>query len=350
MNLRRRLLPPALIAPLVALLLASVVVSLTTARFVDTQNFVNLALQVSIVAIMAIGSTIVILTGGIDLSAGSMVAVLTMLMAMFITENQLPLGVAILLTILIGSGLGAINGLLVAYVRIPSFIATLATLSVFKGWAFLYNNGAPIFSVSPDLEPIFYDAVLGIPLPLFYVLGCFALAYLFLTYTAPGRAVYAVGGNESAARFSGINVRRVRMIAFTLAGTTAGISSVLMAARLNSGSPNYGAGMELEAIGAAVIGGASLAGGYGNIVATLIGALTIVVVQNGLNLNAVATPWQMITLGVIIALAVGFDSWRGAMARMTGRLLRRPPAAGEVEPSATQSPTADGFGVTERPD
>ncbi len=327
MNTLRRLFAPSLIAPLAALLLASAVASLTTPRFLDGQNLLNLSLQVSIVGLMAIGSTIVILTGGIDLSPGSMVALLTMLMALFITQNHLPLGEAIILTILIGSALGAVNGLLVGYGRIPSFIATLATLSVFKGWSFLYNNGAPIFSVSPDLEPLFYGSVFGIPLPIFYVLGCFALAYVFLNYTAPGRSIYAVGGNESAARFSGINVRRVRLLAFTLAGATAGIASVLMAARLNSGSPNYGQGMELQAIGAAVIGGASLAGGYGNVIATLIGALTIVVVQNGLNLNAVPTSWQLITLGVIIALAVSLDSWRRNIAELVVRFLRRSPSS-----------------------
>lgn len=327
MNTLRRLFAPSLIAPLAALLLAAAVASLTTPRFLDGQNLLNLSLQVSIVGLMAIGSTIVILTGGIDLSPGSMVALLTMLMALFITQNHLPLGPAIILTILIGSALGAVNGLLVAYGRIPSFIATLATLSVFKGWSFLYNNGAPIFSVSPDLELLFYGSVFGIPLPIFYVLGCFALAYFFLNYTAPGRSIYAVGGNESAARFSGINVRRVRLLAFTLAGATAGIASVLMAARLNSGSPNYGQGMELQAIGAAVIGGASLAGGYGNVIATLIGALTIVVVQNGLNLNAVPTSWQLITLGVIIALAVSLDSWRRDIAELVVRFLRRSPSS-----------------------
>jgi ribose transport system permease protein len=327
MNTLRRLFAPSLIAPLAALLLAAAVASLTTPRFLDGQNLLNLSLQVSIVGLMAIGSTIVILTGGIDLSPGSMVALLTMLMALFITQNHLPLGPAIILTILIGSALGAVNGLLVAYGRIPSFIATLATLSVFKGWSFLYNNGAPIFSVSPDLESLFYGSVFGIPLPIFYVLGCFALAYFFLNYTAPGRSIYAVGGNESAARFSGINVRRVRLLAFTLAGATAGIASALMAARLNSGSPNYGQGMELQAIGAAVIGGASLAGGYGNVIATLIGALTIVVVQNGLNLNAVPTSWQLITLGVIIALAVSLDSWRRDIAALVVRFLRRSPSS-----------------------
>lgn len=325
MNALRRLLAPSLVAPLAALLLASAAVSVTTSRFLDSQNLLNISLQVSIVSIMAIGSTIVILTGGIDLSPGSMVALLTMLMALFITENRLPLALVIVLAVLIGSALGAVNGALVAYGRIPSFIATLATLSIFKGWSFLYNQGGPIFSVSPQLEPIFYGTIFGIPLPFLYVLVCFTVAYVFLKYTMAGRAIYAVGGNDSAARFSGINVRRIRMLAFTIAGTTAGIASVLMAARLNSGSPNYGSGMELQAIGAAVIGGASLSGGYGNVIATLIGALTIVVVQNGLNLNAVPTSWQLITLGAIIVFAVGLDSWRVQIGGLARHLFERGP-------------------------
>ena len=325
MNAFRRMFAPSLVAPLAALLLASAAVSVTTSRFLDSQNLLNISLQVSIVSIMAIGSTIVILTGGIDLSPGSMVALLTMLIALFITENQLPLALVIVLAVLIGSALGAVNGALVAYGRIPSFIVTLATLSMFKGWSFLYNQGAPIFSVSPQLDPIFYGTIFGIPLPFIYVLVCFAVAYVFLKYTMAGRAIYAVGGNDSAARFSGINVRRIRMLAYTIAGATAGIASVLMAARLDSGSPNYGSGMELQAIGAAVIGGASLSGGYGNVIATLIGALTIVVVQNGLNLNAVPTSWQLITLGAIIAFAVGLDSWRVQIGGLARHLVERGP-------------------------
>lgn len=348
MNALRRLLAPSLIAPLAALLIASAVVSLTTSRFLDPQNLLNISLQVSIVSIMAIGSTMVILTGGIDLSPGSMVALLTMLMALFITQNQLPLALVIVLVILIGSALGAVNGALVAYGRIPSFIVTLATLSVFKGWAFLYNQGAPIFSVSPLLDQIFYGRVFGIPLPFIYVLVCFAVAYVLLNYTMAGRAIYAVGGNDSAARFSGINVRRTRMLAYTMAGATAGIASVLMAARLDSGSPNYGSGMELQAIGAAVIGGASLSGGYGNVIATLIGALTIVVVQNGLNLNAVPTSWQLITLGAIIAFAVGLDSWRVQIVGLVRHRFKRGP--GPVGASVADIPAGQEPEVGKRQD
>lgn len=329
-----------LIGPLLALLLSSLAISLTTDRFLDTRNLLNVSLQVSIIAIMAIGSTIVILTGGIDLSPGSMMAVLTMLMGIFVKWNSFPLVAAAPLLILIGCALGAINGLMVAYLRIPSFIATLATLSAYKGWAFLYNNGSPIFSVSDALEPIFYGSLLGIPLPFYYVLVFYLLASVFLHYTIPGREIYAVGGNEAAARLSGIRVRTIQMLAFIIAGGTAGLASVVMTARLNSGSPNYGAGMELQAIGAAVIGGASLSGGYGNIIATLIGALTIAVVQNGLNLNDVPTSWQGITLGIIIAAAVGIDRWRGKVGGLLSRVLRRGRRSRGL-PSVPSKPSTD---------
>jgi ribose transport system permease protein len=149
----------------------------------------------------------------------------------------------------------------------------------------------------------------------------YVMTYVFLRHTSLGRAIYAVGGNESAARLSGIQVKRVRLAAFILAGFTASISGVLLAARLNSGSPNYGVGLELQAIAAAVIGGASLSGGIGNIVYTLFGALTVAVVQNGLNLNAVPAAWQNITLGLIIVLAVSLDMWRADLGRGLSRIF-----------------------------
>jgi ribose transport system permease protein len=236
-----------------------------------------------------------------------------------VKNNSLPVVLGILLVLLLGAVLGFVNGLLSTYGRIPSFVVTLATMSAYKGLAFLVTEGTPIFYVSPYLEPIFYGRFFGVPLPFYYVLVFYLIAVVFLRYTVSGRAIYAIGGNESAARLSGIQVHRVRLLAFILAGLTAGVAGVLMAARLNSGSPNYGVGMELQAIAAAVIGGASLTGGYGNIISTLFGAVTVAVVQNGLNLNAVPTAWQNITLGAIIALAVLVDMWRVEI----GRGIRR---------------------------
>ncbi|WP_068117324.1 ABC transporter permease [Tropicimonas marinistellae] len=304
------LLRSPVIAPLAALLIVTAIAALTTPRFLDAGNLSNLALQVSIVAIVAIGSTFVILIAGIDLSPGSAIALLTMIFAVSVKFQGVPLPLAILLTIALGAGLGAFNGFLTAYLRIPAFITTLAALSAFRGMAFLFNNGSPVFSVHDALEGIFYGTFLGLPLPLYYLVLLYAVAWYVLRYTAFGRALYAVGGNPNAADLSGLKVRRIQFYAFVIAGAMAGIGAVLMAARLNSGSPNYGVGLELSAIAAAVIGGASLAGGRGNIINTVIGALTIVIVQNGLNLNAVPTSVQTIVIGAIIVTAVGLDMWR----------------------------------------
>lgn len=299
------------IGPLIAALLVAVVIGFTTDRFWDLNNWNNLILSVSITAMMAIGSTLVIFIGGIDISPGSMIALLTMTLATLVKFEGIPLWVGLLLVVVFGGILGAINGLLTAYLAIPAFISTLATSSIFKGIAFLFNDGSPIFSIAENMEGIFYGKIFDvIPLPLIYVSLFYIVFAYYMKYSKLGREIYAVGGNESAAKLSGINVKRVKFITFMIAGVMAGIASILMAARLNSGSPNYGAGMEMAAIAAAVIGGASLSGGHGKIVNTLLGAFTIVIVQNGLNLNAVSTSLQNITLGIIIIIAVLIDVWK----------------------------------------
>jgi ribose transport system permease protein len=310
--------------PLAAMMAVALVVALTTQNFLDAGNLSNLALQVSIVAVVAVGSTVVIFTGGIDLSPGSAIALMTMVFALAIKLWGVPISVAIGMVLVLGLVLGSVSGVLSAYLRIPSFITTLAALSAYRGLAFMFNNGSPVFQLSPDLEALFYGRLLGVPLPLFYVVALYGAAFYWLRYTPSGRAVYAVGGNPNAARLSGINVRRVQLVAFLIAGVTAALGAVLMAARLNSGSPNYGVGLELSAIAAAVIGGASLAGGRGNILNTAIGAMTIVIVQNGLNLNAVPTSFQNVITGAIIVLAVGIDMWRAELARIFAPLAGRP--------------------------
>jgi ribose transport system permease protein len=319
--LYRRIVGQEWFGPLVALLIIVAIVAATTPTFLEPQNFRNLALQVSILSIVAIGSTIVIITGGIDLSPGSMIAFLTMCLAVFIKNQGLDLWAAIPLTLLIGCALGMVNGVLVAYVGIPAFIVTLAGLSAFKGLALTLNGGTPAFSLSPELGQIFYGTFLGLPLPFFYVVGAYLVFTIIMEHTRLGREIYAVGGNESAARLSGINVARVRLIAFLFAGLCAAIGAVLLSARLNSGSPNYGSLIELQAIAAAVVGGASLAGGRGRVISTLIGALIIVVVQNGLNLNAVTTSMQSLTIGLIILIAVGLDVWRARIGAILSGLF-----------------------------
>lgn len=314
MNARKLLANPTT-GPCLALLLVCALVAASTDRFLDLNNLSNLALQVSIVAIVAIGATVVIIGGGIDLSPGSAIALMTMVFALLIKSGGLPLWAAIPAVIALGLALSGLCGLLSAYLRIPPFITTLAALSAYRGIAFSFNNGSPVFSVSEDLERLFYGSLLGVPLPLIYVVVLYTLAHFFLSATAPGRSIYAVGGNPNAARLSGINVPRTQLLTFLIAGATAALGAILMSARLNSGSPNYGVGMELSAIAAAVVGGASLQGGRGHIVNTLIGATTIVVVQNGLNLNAVSTSVQSVVIGVIIVAAVGLDMWRDDIGR-----------------------------------
>ncbi len=311
--------------PLVALLLICVVVAVTTPSFLAAENFRNIALQVAVLSVVAIGSTVVILTGGIDLSPGSMIAYLTMVLAVMVKFNGTSLWLAIPAAIALGGLLGLVNGVLVAYVRIPAFIVTLAGLSTFKGIALTVGGGTPVFSLSPDLGQVFYGELLRIPLPFYYMVLLYALATVVLNHSKFGREIYAIGGNESAARLSGIQVPRVRAMAFVIAGACAGIGAVLLAARLNSGSPNYGTLIELQAIAGAVVGGASLAGGRGHVLNTLVGVLIIVVVQNGLNLNAVSTSVQSITIGLIILLAVGVDIWRERLtAVLVDRFGKRP--------------------------
>jgi len=312
--------------PLIAVILVIIIVGLSTDRFFSPGNMRNILLQVSIVALMSIGSTLVIITGGIDLSPGSAIALLTMILASMIKFLGIPTPLGIVLTVLIGAVLGLWNGVLTAYLRIPAFITTLASLSIFRGLAFMFNRGSPVFSLSDALTTIFYGTFLGVPLVFFYILIFYTLAAIMMKYTELGRRIYAVGGNSVAARFSGINAKRITMISFAIAGIMAGFASVLMSARLNSGSPNYGVGMELSAIAAAVIGGASLEGGKGNVISTLFGAFTITIVHNGLNLHAVPTSMQNIVVGMIIMLAVLIDMWRrelgGVFLKLTSRTHR----------------------------
>ena len=261
MNWMQKYLRSTIAGPIIALLLIVVFVGLITPRFIHPQNLSNVTLQVALVAIVAIGATLVILTGGIDLSPGATVALVCCSLAYLVRKMGVSLEVGIVLMLLMGALLGFINGFLSSYGRIPSFIVTLATMNIYRGLAFAVTGGITIFSVSPQLEPIFYGRFLGIPLPFYYVVILYGSAAVFLRNTVPGRSIYAIGGNEAAARLSGINVNRIRLLAFVIAGVTAAIAGILETAWLDSGSAAYGSELALGGIAAAVIGGASLVGG-----------------------------------------------------------------------------------------
>ena len=317
----KRIFDAQLIGPFAAMVIVALIVALTTDRFLNPSNLSNLFLQVSIVALIAIGSTIVIFAAGIDLSSGSMVALLTMILAQMLKFMGIPLAIALPLILIVGAALGLLLGVITAYGRIPSFITTLAALIAFRGLALTFNNGSPIFSLDPALEPIFYGKLVGIPAPFFYLVVFYGLAAFIMNYTKLGREILAVGGNPAAAVLTGINVKKIQATTFVIAGFMTAVGAVLMSARLNSGSPNYGQTLELQAIAAAVVGGASLAGGRGNILATLMGAMTIVIVQNGLNLNAAPSSVQNIVLGLIILMAVGIDMWRAETSEVLSNMF-----------------------------
>ncbi|WP_308199904.1 ABC transporter permease [Actinotalea sp. K2] len=294
---------------LVALLLLGVVMALMSPVFLSTQNLLNVGVQAAVVAILAFGQTFVIISGGIDLSVGS-VAALTGIVTGFMAGTY---GVNPVLAIVLGIGAGLacglVNGVLVAYGRLPAFIATLAMLSVARGLALVLSDGVPV----PQSSAVawFGSTVWGwLPIPVVIMVALGALAAFILNRTYTGRAIYAIGGNEEAARLSGINVRRQKLVIYGLASSFAAVAGLVLAGRLASGQPQAAAGYELDAIAAVVIGGASLAGGQGRAFGTLVGALVLAVIRNGLNLLNVSSFWQQVVIGAVIALAVLSDTLR----------------------------------------
>ena len=293
---------------LVGLILLCLGLFIATPAFLTIPNLINIGIQAAVVAILAFGMTFVIVTAGIDLSVGSVAALGAMMSAYSFATLNLP-GI---LTVLIGLGVGllagAVSGLAIAYGKLPAFIATLAMMSVARGLTLVVSNGTPI--PTADTVNIFGARVAGVPVPIFAMVVAGVACWFILSRTVLGRSMYAVGGNIEAARLSGIPVRRVLVSVYALSGLFAGLAGLVLAGRLRSAGPQAGAGYELDAIAAVVIGGASLAGGSGKATGTLIGAILLAVIRNGLNILNVSSFWQQVVIGCVIALAVGFDVFR----------------------------------------
>ena len=288
---------------IIGLVLLCVIMAFLSGEFLSPANLSNVLRQVSINAIIAVGMTIVILTGGIDLSVGAVMA-LSMTTAAGAMLGGFPVSLAISLALLMGLFCGAINGVLVAYVRLPAIIVTLAMMEVPRGAALLYTKGYPQSGLPESFAFWGRGQVLGVQTPIILMLAVIAAAYVMLDHFPVGRYLYGIGGNEEAVRLSGIRVRRFKFLAYTLSGLTAAISGVVLASRLMSGQPNAGRGFELDAIAAVVLGGTSIAGGRGHILGTLVGALMLGVLNNGLNLMEVSPYTQQVLKGVIIILAI----------------------------------------------
>jgi ribose transport system permease protein len=290
---------------LLGLLLIGAVLSLLSDRFLTTSNLINVARQVSINAIVAAGMTLVIITGGIDLSVGSTIA-LAGCAALLVAGHAGDL-VGMTGGILAAAGVGFLNGALVAWGRVPPFIATLATMTIVRGAALVLTNGEPIVKTEGAYLWLGQASVGPIPVPVLLMVAILLGAHWFLSRTRWGTYVYAVGGNAEAARLSGIALARIQILVYVLAGALAGAAGLVLAARLSSAQPNTGVGFELDAIAAVVLGGTSLMGGEGTIWGTTVGAFIIGVLNNGFNLMNVSPFYQLIAKGAVIVLAVLVD-------------------------------------------
>ncbi|WP_000107602.1 ribose ABC transporter permease [Vibrio mimicus] len=296
---------------LIALLFLVVVVSFLNPNFFTVDNILNILRQTSVNAIIAVGMTLVILTAGIDLSVGSVLALCGAFAASLIAM-EVPVLLAVPTALLAGAVLGAISGIIIAKGKVQAFIATLVTMTLLRGVTMVYTDGRPISTGFTDTADTFAwfgtGYALGIPVPVWLMVVVFAGAWYLLNHTRFGRYVYAVGGNESATRLSGINVDRVKIGVYAICGLLAALAGIIVTSRLSSAQPTAGMGYELDAIAAVVLGGTSLMGGKGRIMGTLIGALIIGFLNNALNLLDVSSYYQMIAKAVVILLAVLVDN------------------------------------------
>jgi putative xylitol transport system permease protein len=301
-----------------AFLLLALVLSISNEYFLTPGNISNVLLQTSINGVLAIGMTFVILTRGIDLSVGSVVALAGIVSASFATTSATaavmggpyPFFVALAVGILVGMACGAVVGLIVSRFAVPAFVATLGMLSAARGMTLIYGGGKPVPALTPQFRWIGTGNILGIPMPVVLLAIVFLVSWWILTRTRFGRYIYAVGGNPHAAQTSGINVTRIRFTVYIISGALAGLAGMMLSARTGSALPQAGIAYELDAIAAVVIGGTSLSGGVGRVTGTLIGALIIGVMNNGLDLLGIESYYQQVLKGALIVGAVMLDQKR----------------------------------------
>ncbi|OSZ58101.1 transporter [Streptomyces pharetrae CZA14] len=305
-GLRRVLLDNGALTALIVLVVA---LSALSGDFLTTDNLLNIGVQAAVTAILAFGVTFVIVSAGIDLSVGSVAALSATVLAWSATSEGVPVPLAVLLAVATGIGCGLVNGFLISYGKLPPFIATLAMLSVARGLSLVISQGSPI--AFPESVSHLGDTLGGwLPVPVLVMVVMGLLTAFVLGRTYIGRSLYAIGGNEEAARLSGLRVKKQKLAIYALSGLFAAAAGIVLASRLSSAQPQAAQGYELDAIAAVVIGGASLAGGTGKASGTLIGALILAVLRNGLNLLSVSAFWQQVVIGVVIALAVLLDTVR----------------------------------------
>ncbi|WP_315076592.1 ABC transporter permease subunit [uncultured Clostridium sp.] len=291
---------------IIGLVLLCTIITLVTPSFLTISNITNVFTQVSTNAIIAVGMTFVILTGGIDLSVGSTLAISGALAASIIKSTG-NVFLAVIVAALVGIAVGFVNGMLISKGKLQAFIVTLATMTIFRGLTLVFTNGTPISKLPETFVKIGNGKIGFMPIPVIITIVIAIVAIYLLNKTRFGRYLYALGGNEDSARLSGINTDKIKTLAYVISGFASAIAGVIITSRIASASPNAGTGFELDAIAAVVIGGTSLAGGEGKISGTIIGALIIGILNNGLNLMNVSPFYQSIVKGLVILMAVLLD-------------------------------------------
>ncbi|MGL4253481.1 MAG: ribose ABC transporter permease [Fusobacteriaceae bacterium] len=294
--------------PLVGLIIFSIVVSIFNPRFLSMNNLLNVLRQTSINSVIAIGMTLVILTGGIDLSVGSVLAISGAICATMVSSGMNPV-LALFLTLTVGLLLGILNGIFISYAKLQPFIVTLVTMTLLRGATLVYTDGKPIpvRGEGEFFENIGGGYLLEIPVPIYIMVALFLVGYYVLANAKFGRYIYAIGGNEEATKLSGVNTSKYKTLVYGVAGALAALAGIIVTSRLGSAQPTAGAGYELDAIAAVVLGGTSLSGGVGRITGTALGAIIIGVLGNALNLLDVSSYYQMMIKAAVILIAVLID-------------------------------------------
>lgn len=285
-----------------------IIISIISPAFMTRQNLLNVIKQTSITSIIGVGMTFVLITGGIDLSVGSVMALSgTLAASVAVADKDLPIVLPILTGLALGTLCGLANGIGVAYLKFPPFIMTLGMMTIARGIPLVYTNGTPIFGLSDSFNKLANSRVLEIPVLVFYMIVVVALGWFILSKTVLGRRLYGIGGNEEAARLCGVPVARIKMLAYVFAGFLSGLAGILICSRITSGNGTVADGYEMNAISAAVIGGVSMSGGSGSVLGMLVGAMILTIIQNSFDIMGINSFYQDIIKGIIILLAVFLD-------------------------------------------
>jgi ribose transport system permease protein len=308
---------------MIVIVLIGLILSFLSPVFLSPNNLLTVLLQITTNTYIALGMALVMILGGIDLSVGSIVAMSGTLTVGFMVLNHQPMWLAVMLGLSTGAAIGLINGLVVAFFKIPSFIVTLAMLNVARGVAYVYSGGRSTRMMTPAFTNIGSGYLWVFPLPVLYMVILIAIFFVALNRTKFGTYIYAIGGNRESARLSGVPIKKVEIATFTISGLLAAFAGIVLSARMFSGQPSVGIGYELDAIAACVLGGVSMAGGVGRISGTILGAVVIGIISNGLNLINVSSFWQLIVKGIIILIAVVIDSQKGNQNVLRGFIWTR---------------------------